>query len=69
MKEHFEFRDKLKQAFKDVENKSEEFRNTQKKLLIKMKEKMNNMGNIDKMLEYTYDRLMDSATKYEEVNH
>jgi hypothetical protein len=34
-----------------------------------MKEKMNSLGNVDKMLEYTYERLIDSANKYEEINH
>lgn len=34
-----------------------------------MKEKMNNLGNIDKLLEYTYDRLMESASTYDQVNH
>lgn len=29
-----------------------------------MKEKMNSMGNIDKLLEYTYERLIESASKY-----
>ena len=37
MKQHYEHRILLKKAFKDVEMKSDEFRNTQKKLLLKMK--------------------------------
>jgi hypothetical protein len=45
--------------------KSEEFRNTQKKLLGKMKEKISNLGSVDKLLEYTYERLMESAGQYE----
>ena len=29
-----------------------------------MKEKMTSIGNIDKLLEFNYDRLMESAGKY-----
>lgn len=29
---------------------------------------MMNMGNIDKLLEYTYERLIDSANRYDEVS-
>lgn len=68
MKQHYEHRQIWKQAFEDVELKSSEFRNTQKKLLLKMKEKMSNLGSVDKLLEYVFERLMDAATKYEEVS-
>lgn len=27
------------------------------------------MANIDKLLEYTYERLMESASAFEEINH
>lgn len=64
MKQHFEHRLSWKQAFKEVEIKSEEFRNTQKKLLVKMKEKMSNLGSVDKLLDYNFHRLMESATLY-----
>ncbi len=30
---------------------------------------MNNLGNVDKMLEYTYERLIESANHYEEITH
>lgn len=30
---------------------------------------MNNMGNIDKLLEYTYDRLIESATSFDKISH
>jgi hypothetical protein len=32
-----------------------------------MKEKMTNLGSIDKLLEFTFQRLMESATAYEQV--
>jgi len=58
MKQHFEHRALLKKSYKELEVKAEEFRNTEKKLLVKMKEKMSSLGSIDKLLEYTYDKLM-----------
>lgn len=32
-----------------------------------MKEKMSNLGSVDKLLEFVFQRLMDSASRYEEV--
>lgn len=29
---------------------------------------MSNLGNIDKLLEFTYERLIESATKYEKIS-
>lgn len=34
-----------------------------------MKEKMTNMGSIDKLLDFTFQRLMDSATRYEQMTN
>lgn len=37
MKQHFDYRLVLKKSYAELELKAEEFRNTEKKLLIKMK--------------------------------
>ena len=29
---------------------------------------MTNLGNVDKLLEYNYERLMDSASKFEDAS-
>ena len=66
MKDHHEQRLKLKAKFDEVEKKSEEFRSIQKKLLTKMKEKVSSVNHIDKLLEYTYRILMESADSYDQ---
>ena len=68
MKEHYDQRERLRRDFEEVEQRSLEFRGAQKKLLLKMKEKMTSIGSIDVLLDFTYDRLMASATRFEQTN-
>lgn len=65
MKDHFGLRALFKQRTEELEKKCEEFRNTQKKLIIKMKEKVSSINNIDKLLEYTYKKLIEAADAFE----
>lgn len=39
----------------------------EKRLLLKMKEKMSTANNLDKVLDYIYGRLLEAADKYEKA--